>query len=121
MRWDPRGKIPAPLNFLRRRRLTRLKNITSSIGGSNPPAAGETQDPSPDSPPIRFGTDGWRGRIAQEVTLASLRRLAVAPAVGCRYGPWRSLVSASPSPSPDIFASAVRARCRSPWGTTADF
>ena len=80
MRWDPRGKISAPLNFLRRRRLTRLKNITSSIGGSNPPAAGETQDPSPDSPPIRFGTDGWRGRIAQEVTLASLRRLAVAVA-----------------------------------------
>src|SRR3989442_12290532 len=81
MRWDPRGKIPAPLNFLRRRRLTRLKNITSSIGGSNPPAAGETQDPSPDSPPIRFGTDGWRGRIAHEGTLASLRR-PPAPAAG---------------------------------------
>jgi len=29
-----------------------------------------------DSPPIRFGTDGWRGRIADEFTTAGVRRCA---------------------------------------------
>ncbi len=29
-----------------------------------------------DSPPIRFGTDGWRGRIAEEFTTSGVRRCA---------------------------------------------
>ncbi len=38
--------------------------------------------PLPESPlpageaPIRFGTDGWRGRIAEEITLSGMRRCA---------------------------------------------
>lgn len=36
--------------------------------------------------PIRFGTDGWRGRIAEEVTFASVRRVAAAIACSIREG-----------------------------------
>jgi len=40
--------------------------------GSAPPDPRRPPEPSP----IRFGTDGWRGRIAEEITLAGIRRCA---------------------------------------------
>ena len=46
--------------------------IRGSIHGSPPP-----EPPLPaEERPIRFGTDGWRGRIAEEITLAGMRRCA---------------------------------------------
>ncbi|HEV8337292.1 MAG TPA: phosphoglucomutase/phosphomannomutase family protein [Candidatus Polarisedimenticolia bacterium] len=43
-------------------------------------------------PPIRFGTDGWRGRIAEEITLAGMRR--------CAAGAAAHLLSAGKAGSP---------------------
>jgi phosphomannomutase len=37
---------------------------------------GATSRPFAESPPIRFGTDGWRGRIAEEFTTSGVRRCA---------------------------------------------
>jgi phosphomannomutase len=38
--------------------------------------SGATSRSFSDSPPIRFGTDGWRARIAEEFTTAGVRRCA---------------------------------------------
>ena len=46
--------------------------IRGSIRGSFPPGP----PLPPEERPIRFGTDGWRGRIAEEITLSGMRRCA---------------------------------------------
>jgi phosphomannomutase len=41
-----------------------------------PPAADETASSKPVMPPIVFGTDGWRARVADEYTYENVRRCA---------------------------------------------
>src|SRR5215471_17372834 len=55
-----------------------LENNTTPIRGSMPKnAPGETRSrPAAEPNPIRFGTDGWRGRIGDDFTLAGVRRCA---------------------------------------------
>ena len=52
------------------------------MGGASPPAQ------------ITFGTDGWRGRIAEDYTFAAVRRCAqgFASYLGERGGPGRPVV-----------------------------
>ena len=53
-----------------------MENSTTEIRGSIREGAARRDAPPPEQVPIRFGTDGWRGRIAEEITLAGMRRCA---------------------------------------------
>ena len=55
-----------------RRRIATARNITHAPGWINGSARGTM--------PIRFGTDGWRGVIAEEFTFDGVRRVTQAVA-----------------------------------------
>jgi phosphomannomutase len=53
-----------------------VKNSTLPIRGSIRGVAARKGAAAAEEAPIRFGTDGWRGRIADEITFAGMRRCA---------------------------------------------